>query len=419
MSRPYFEIMEDVFKEGADKEIEALGKKSSKAFTINTDPEDLKWSLSLPYQKSSLAELSYTYEGTDIGKEKAYVLGLIYPQEESAAMVVDLLPQKDYGLIVDMCAAPGGKTIDIAIKTKGKDLIIANEIDRRRAQALLSNIERSGLSDVIVTTKKTSDLADGIAGQAGLVIIDAPCSGMGMARKYPEIIEGLKYSDVIRLSKLQSAILDDGYKTLKAGGLLLYSTCTFTKEENSDNVDSFLDRHRDMELITMKLISFSAGSEGQFMALMRKRDDSDTVVSSLRYRKETDDKDVRNIISSLIDIDGYYLYKDRDRYYLSLRPLPDMGTAVLRYGIPVGTYKGKTFEMAHGFFRAGALRGHHRRVLDIDDVMYETYLRGLELKVDEPDGLCLLTYRGRPLGYGRIAKGILKNKYPKGLRTDH
>ncbi len=421
-SSTYFDILKTVFKEDAGKEIKALSEAPSKAFALNTllgNEEDLKWSLSLSYRKSTIAELSYTYEGADIGKQKAYILGLIYPQEESAAKAIDLLPDKDYGLIVDMCAAPGGKTIDIAIKTKGKGLIIANEIDKTRAQALLSNIERLGLSDVIVTTKRTSELAETLEGKAGLVIIDAPCSGMGMARKYKEIVENLKYSDVLRLAKLQSTILDDGYKTLKSDGYLLYSTCTFSREENQDNVYALLRRHSDMELIDMRLLSFSDGSEGQFMALLHKRNDGDPRTSSLNYLKEIDDKNVCDIVDSLIDIDKYYLYKCRDRYYLSLMPLPDLGTGVLRQGIPVGAYKGKSFEMAHGFFRVYALRYHHKNILEIDDAMYDTYLRGLEIKTDRVDGIYLVTYRGLPLGYGKISKGILKNKYPKGLRINN
>lgn len=414
----YYSIIKDVFKEDAQKFIDRLNDRPFRAFTINTlkaDEKSITEMLDFSCLKSAISKMSYRHTNDDIGHTKAYELGLIYPQEESAAKTIDIVDFKRPNMIVDLCAAPGGKTIDTAIKTGDKSLIIANEVNRKRAMAILSNIERMGISNVIVTSKKTGDLLNDLRGQADVVIVDAPCSGMGMARKYNTIITDLKQSDIIRLAEIQKNILEDAYHIAKNGGLIIYSTCTYTHEENEDQIERFVCKHPDLKIVKGPLrMSFIDDSEGQFMCVMEKSHEEDG--TKLKYLKTDNDQIVDSFIAEQLNVKDYYLYHINDNYYMSFVPLPDLKESVLRYGIFVGKKRAKIFVPEHSFYRANALRTYFKKVIALDDEMYDDFVIGKEIKVNSKDGYHLVTYKGYALGFGKVTDRILKNKYPKGLR---
>ena len=416
MNDLYRKIVEDVFAE-PELFYQKLKEVPERAMTINTLKADEKTILDLcdlEYAKTD-TEGSYTFKDEKVGSSIAYTLGLIYPQEKSAAKTILDLSICEPKLIVDLCAAPGGKTIDIAIKTQDKALIIANEVDKTRSKALLSNIEKTGISNIIITQTTSSDLAKKICGIADIVIVDAPCSGMGMARKYPSFLDDLRAGDIKRCVNDQKMILDDAYKILKKDGLLIYSTCTYTKEENEDQIHDLIARHSDLKIIRKpQLLSFIDGSEGQFSCVLKKEKETDII--ELKLIKESDDKIIKSFIDDQLDIKDYYLYKVGDDHYLSLMPLYDLSDHVLRYGIHIGKVKGKDVIPVHSFYRANILKGHYKKVIDLNDVQYHDFIVGLEIKVDALDGYNLVTYKGYQLGFGKAVKGTLKNKYPKGLR---
>lgn len=413
----YYEIIKEVFPQKYEELSELLKVPPARSFTINTlkaSQTEILNILDFTCTKSTICNYSYRYDIDDIGKHKAYELGLVYPQEESAAKTVEFAGDVKADLIVDLCAAPGGKTIDIAQLTNDNALIIANEVNYKRAKALLNNIERSGISNIIITNKDTTALAEKLQGRADLVIVDAPCSGMGMARKYPRIVETLTMSDIQTCVKRQETILEDAYRLLKNGGTLLYSTCTFTTQENAMMVDSFVSKHPDMIFIKDRLLSFIDGSEGQYMALLKK--DKQQKMADISYLKMTDNKIVKAFLKDQISLDDYYLYEVKDRFYISLKPLYDLKEGVMSYGTYLGSIKGKIFMPQHHFYRSNLFRPYFRKIVDITDEEYDLYIRGHELKRDVSDGYYLITYRGLALGYCKAAKNILKNKYPKGLR---
>ncbi len=212
---------------------------------------------------------------------------------------------------------------------------------------------------------------------------------------------------------------------LKQGGQLVYSTCTFAFEEDEDQITSFLEKHNNMKLVPIEMdsvsklkgtvkLSFLDHTEGQFFALLKK--DSEGSSSHLKEMKTVKDKIVEDFIQENLLLDHYYLYKNNEHYYLSLKPLPDMKGNVLRYGIYLGDLIKKRFEPSHHLYRAISLKGKYRYTYDLDEQQYDDFVSGKEMKANLDDHYYQLTYKGIALGYGKCAKGTIKNKYPKGLR---
>ncbi|MBQ1900629.1 MAG: RsmF rRNA methyltransferase first C-terminal domain-containing protein, partial [Erysipelotrichaceae bacterium] len=397
-------------------------------FFLNEKKADRKTILSLidfPIKESPLSDQSFYYEHENIGKTIPYELGIIYPQEIGASLTSKYIDPEDIKTVVDMCAAPGGKTINILNRLNDDVICISNDFSHARASVLSSNIERTGLDNVIVTNKRCEDLADLLQDKADLVILDAPCSGEGMIRKYPQILDTWSLNNIESLAALQSELLEQAYMMLKNGGTLIYSTCTFAFEEDENQVSSFLQRHEDMSLINIDLtsssrlngtvkLSFLDHTEGQFFALMRKKGSAEH--NSLKLLKTIKDKTAETFIKENLLLNSYYLYKNNERFYLSLQPLPDMKNNVMKYGICLGEVIKNRFEPAHDLYRANSLKGKYRYTYDLNDREYLDFISGKEIKKDLEDHYYQLTYRGIPIGFGKCAKGTIKNKYPKGLR---
>ena len=429
MNDLFIKRIREYFPEDHEAFLSSLQEELTKGFFLNTlkaDRETILSVLDFPYEPSSLSEDSFYHSEENIGKTKAYELGLIYPQEIAASLSSSCLKGRKAHLILDLCAAPGGKTINALNRLSSYDLAIANDISHKRAQILSSNLERMGLDKTIVVSKKTEELASLLEGQCDVVLLDAPCSGEGMIRKYPEILETYSLSNIEELASIQKGLLEDAYTALKGEGILIYSTCTYAFEEDEDQILSFLERHPDMELIrqdfpfthsklegTVKLCPLDH-TEGQFFAVMKKQRTSD--VRPLKLLKEETSKKIRNLLSEEIGIEGLHLYKHKDTYYLSEVPLPDLGNGILRQGIEAGTLKGDSFEFSHAFYRANTLKGRYRHVYELKEEEYRLYVGGQELPVKGDDGDYLIAYHGISLGQGRLRKGRMKNKYPKGLR---
>ena len=420
--------VKEYFGQQSDEFLCLMKEKPTQAFFLNEKKADRKTILSLidfEIKESTLSDQSFYYEHENIGKTIPYELGIIYPQEIGASLTSKYIDPEDIKTVVDMCAAPGGKTINILNRLNDNVICISNDFSHARASVLSSNIERSGLDNVIVTNKRCEDLADLLQDKADLVILDAPCSGEGMIRKYPQILDTWSLNNIESLAALQSDLLEQAYMMLKNGGTLIYSTCTFAFEEDEDQVSSFLERHEDMSLINIDVpsssrlngtvkLSFLDHTEGQFFALMRKKGSVEH--NSLKLLKTIKDKTAETFIKENLLLDSYYLYKNNERFYLSLQPLPDMKNNVLKYGICLGEVIKNRFEPAHDLYRANSLKGKYRYTYDLNDREYLDFISGKEIKKDLEDHYYQLTYRGIPIGFGKCAKGTIKNKYPKGLR---
>ncbi|MBR0461544.1 MAG: hypothetical protein IJJ00_02365 [Erysipelotrichaceae bacterium] len=425
----FYQRCREYFGDRADELISLLNERSRSAFFLNekkASKQEILDIVDFKYEEDPLADKSFSCGSEGIGRSKAYELGLIYPQDIESSLPASYAAYKDVRLAIDLCAAPGGKSINALNRMSDDALLICNDVSYKRASILGSNLERLGLSNVIVTSLDPKHFLKDLAGVFDLVILDVPCSGEGMIRKYPEILDDYSISNILSLSKIQSSLLDTAHELLNNEGQLLYSTCTYAFEEDEDQIRNFLERHEDMELIKLPYLDNSSklegtlklsplnGTEGQFMALLRKKGNKTHL--NIRYRKTAKNDLVTAFIKDELDIDDYYLYSSAEHYYLSFIPLPDIKTNVLSQGIYLGSIKGKRFEPSHSLYRSNILKGKYRHVHELNDKEYEDYISGKELKAELEDAYYLLTYKGMSIGHGRCSKGIIKNKYPKGLR---
>ncbi len=422
-SRIYFKDQQAAF-------LEKLKEPCTQGFFLNTlkaKKEDILNLIDFPYSRSLYSDSSYFHTHSNIGKTIVNDLGLIYPQEVAASIPATYPDLSEVRLIVDLCAAPGGKSIDIMNRADQNTLLIANDISYERSLVLSQNLERLGIGNAIITNKDPKLLADQLEGQADLVILDAPCSGEGMIRKYPEISEMLSDAYAQELAGIQKDLFDDAYRILKPGGQLLYSTCTYSLAEDEEQVISFLDRYPAMRLLPIVMTSYSDlpgtvklcplnGTEGQFFALFEKAKDTASSVSKLHPLKEARHRIADVFIKENLELKEYYIYQYNNHYYLSLIPLYDLGNSVIRYGIYLGEIVKDRFEPSHHLYRSNLLMPYYRYVYDLNEDELRLYLEGHALKTDLPDHYYLITYRSYSLGFGKCAKGIMKNKYPKGLR---
>ena len=428
MKELFYQRCRDYFPDDYIKFIELLKQPCTQGFFLNTRKASKEKILSLidfPYSASNLSEESFYHECDNIGKTKAYELGLIYPQEIAASLSTRYIDQNDIHLIVDMCSAPGGKTINVLNRIDNHCICICNDVSHNRALILSSNLERLGLDNVVVTNKKCDQLAEQLNNKADLVILDAPCSGEGMIRKYPEILDDYSLNNIVNLAQIQRDLLENAYDMVKEGGTLIYSTCTYAFEEDELQIKSFLEKHDDMKLIPVELKSSSTlsgtvklsplnNTEGQFFAIMRKTGSDQN--TNTKYLKTAKEKIVEDFIKQNFDFDNYYLYKYKDHFYLSLIPLPDLGNNVIKYGIYLGDIFNKRFEPNHNLYRANSLIGHYRYTYELNDEQYDMFISGNEIKADLSNNYYLITYKGLSLGFGKCSNNTIKNKYPKGLR---
>lgn len=412
----FIERAKSYFKENAKDFIKLINDKATAGFFINEKKADMQTILEMidfKYEPFKLNPKSFKCDVASISKSKAYELGLIYPQDNESSMPATLFDPTKIKLALDLCAAPGGKSINALNRLNDDVLFISNEISKKRASILSNNIERMGFDNCLITSLKPSLLTNKFKGLFDLVILDAPCSGEGMIRKYPEILDTYSLANINNCAKIQSSLLEEAYLLLNEGGQLLYSTCTFALEEDELQVANFLGKHKDMKLINnYQKLSFLDGCEGQFMALFIK----DGILNHKKYRlkKATKNRIVESFIENNINIDHYYLYNHHDNYYLSLIPMLDLDIGIIRSGIYLGELKKRRFEPSYNLYRSNRLLFKYK--YDLNDSEYDLFIKGESLNVNLPNNYYQVTYKNFPLGYGKVTNNELKNKYPKGLR---
>ncbi|MDO4500041.1 MAG: RsmF rRNA methyltransferase first C-terminal domain-containing protein [Erysipelotrichaceae bacterium] len=415
------------FEEDYERFINELDKKASSGFFINSKKglkEDILKLVDFEYTDSPFNENSYYHNYDSIGKTKVYELGLIYPQDVESCLPAFTPDVSDVKLAIDLCAAPGGKSINILNRLADDALLISNEINYKRAGALVSNLERMGLSNVMITNLKPETFTKQFSGCFDLVLLDAPCSGEGMIRKYPEIMDNYNLGNITDLASVQSDLLDTAYKLLKKGGQLVYSTCTYAFEEDEDQINNFLNKYSDMELIELSdfkdnkaklkgTLKYSpiTQSEGQYIALLRKNEGD---IKTPKYRKTVKNQVVEKFIKNNINIDKYYLYSIDNRYYLSLTELLDIRDHILNMGVYLGELVKDRFEPSHSLYRSNQL--FFKNVYDLNDDEYLKFINGQEIDCNNDNAYYQVSYNKYSLGFGKLSNGKLKNKYPKGLR---
>ena len=353
--------------------------------------------------------------------------GVYYLQEASAMSAVALLDPQPGERICDLCAAPGGKTTQIAGRMAGEGFLLCNEINPKRAKILSRNIERMGVSNALVTNEHPARLAEKFAGYFDQVLIDAPCSGEGMFRKEEAAVTDWSQETVEMCARRQAEILHSGAALLKPGGRLVYSTCTFAPEENELTIENFLATHPEFVLEDVSAPWFTpAGKgmfrlwphkllgEGHFVAVLRKENGEDADLSPVKGDRLP--KEWTEFAKALaIDLpEGAPVFFGQS-LYLAPPEMPDIkGIKALRPGLELGEVKKDRFEPAHAlalWLKSAA----NTRNLSADSQEAARYMRG-ETLPDTNRGWTLLQVDGYSLGWGKGDGKVLKNHYPKGLR---
>lgn len=391
-------------------------------------------------------------EAEHIGTHPFHIAGLFYMQEPSAMSVIEESQIEPGMKVLDLCAAPGGKSGGIAARLKGEGLLVSNEIVPSRAKELARNLERLGVVNSVVTNAHPDAVAAALPHYFDRVIVDAPCSGEGMFRKDRTAVDEWSAEHVSACAQRQKAIIESAARCVKEGGKLIYSTCTFSHEENEEVIESFVSLHPDFTLESMRrLYPHRIKGEGHFSARLVRSSAGEIGPSELPNGKKSGGagkerrSSVKRAVLKPLDIpseaaaDEFFrstlneaapsfsqlrLYGEHLLYCPFDYPLQMLGLPVLSFGTEVGTvtagYKKHFIKPAHAFFMA-AHGFPYRFTLDFDaeSKALRSFLGGESLEYAEPgaDGCFLpVTVCGFPVGYGKAVNGTLKNHLPKGLQ---
>lgn len=353
--------------------------------------------------------------------------GVYYLQEASAMAPVTLLDPQPGEKVCDLCAAPGGKTTQIAGRMGGQGFLLCNEINPKRAKILSRNIERMGVGNALVTNEHPQNLAKRYPGYFDRVLIDAPCSGEGMFRKEEAAVTDWSQETVEMCARRQAEILHSGAQLVRPGGRLVYSTCTFAPEENEQAIAAFLQAHPDFTPETVEAPWFAPGPEGSFRLWPHKLLGEGHFAAVLRRQREE--------TSFQKDLPGEKLPKEWDEFAKKLQiilpagkavlfgqslywapvGMPDIrGVKVMRPGLELGEVKKGRFEPAHAL-ALWLKSASNVQDLSAEDQSVASYMHGETIPTTQ-NGWCLVTVDGYSIGWGKGDGKILKNHYPKGLR---
>lgn len=417
-----------------------------------TDPETFTQQVGWQLTPVPWCSTGFYYEkGAQPGKHPYHSAGAYYIQEPSAMAPAAYLEAQPGERVLDLCGAPGGKSTQIAADMQGEGLLVCNEIHPARAKILSENIERLGIGHALVANETPERLADRFPGFFHRIMVDAPCSGEGMFRKNPEAVQEWSVEHVQMCARRQDGILSCAARMLMPGGRIVYSTCTFAPEENEGTISRFLAEHPDFGLVqvtkypgmesgrpqwipnpaeglerTIRLFPHRLKGEGHFVAVLEKEGSHTfsglTTSGSSGILSEREVPEYVQFCRQCLTAAGNKmtgaLVLFGDQLYRLPEGAPDMkGLKVLRPGLHLGTLKKGRFEPAHAL--ALYLKGsdvRHRMELGADDARVAAYLRGETFPCEGEKGWHLICVDGYSLGWGKLAGGIMKNHYPRGLR---
>lgn len=391
----------------------------------------------------------FFYEEGDLpSKHPYYFAGMYYLQEPSAMTPASRLVVEPGDKVLDLCAAPGGKATELGARLNGKGLLVANEISASRAKALLKNLEVIGVTNTFITNEIPGNLSRCFEEYFDKILVDAPCSGEGMFRKEPEVIQSWNEERPEYFARIQKDIVDQAVKMLKPGGMMLYSTCTFSKEENEGTISGLLERHPNMHLEELEQWEgFSPGrpewgnhdpelskcvriwphrmnGEGHFMALLKKEG---VLIRETDLETEKEFSGLQKQQKVLLEEFFSHIRTKRFSVNLEIRKdkvyqVPQFqrelrGLKFVRNGLMIGELKKNRFEPSQPF--AMALRAEEfDSVLNLsaEDERVERYLKGETIYVEKGEtarenGWQLVCVEKFSLGWGKLVNGVLKNKY--------
>ena len=375
----------------------------------------------IPWVKDGYELLSDSRAGISVPHEA----GAFYLQDPSAMIPASVLAAQPGEAILDLCAAPGGKSTQVGLDMEGKGLLVCNEPVPGRAAVLSRNIERLGIPNSIVTCAYPEELAlrwpEGFDG----VLADVPCSGEGMFRRHPESRAQWTEEEAAGCARRQKDILKQAAKMVRPGGRLVYATCTWNPAENENQITSFLDEHPgfEMEAFSLPGIGVTPGyfacwphrirGEGQFTALLRKRGNGTArrAPGDFFFRPDPALMQIWKNSGLGTEVPNAALGQTLVR----LDDIPDLrGIRVLRLGLHIGQCRGKVFLPDHA--AALAIKRPALPEMELTDADALRYLAGEAIE-GSARGWTVMTWKGLSLGWGKGSDGAIRNHYPKGLRN--
>lgn len=430
------------FPTGFEEKYQRLLGKEAASFFSTFDQEPISAFRTNPLKEGQVTfsnpipGTKWGYYGKVSGKSSEHVTGLIYSQEPAAQMVAQVAHPHEGMRVLDLAAAPGGKSTHLLSYLNNTGLLVSNEINNKRSKILVENIERFGARNVLVTNESAERLAKVFSSFFDLIVLDAPCSGEGMFRKQPDAMDYWSLDYPAQCATLQREILEDAVKMLANGGELVYSTCTWAPEENEEIVAWLLDEFP-LELVDIpKLNGMTPGidypetarmyphhfkGEGQFVAKFRFV--GEHKLPKLKPVRSNLTADQRSLWQTFqnehlkVELKGD-LQTFGDQLYLLPLGLPDLSKIkIARNGLHLGTFKKKRFEPS--FALGLALQPSEvKNKLELSQQDFEVYVGGETLQIKEslPNGWYQLIIHGNGLGFAKLANQTLKNYFPKGLR---
>ena len=440
MKEQFLKRMQSYLKEEYDAYEKTLEEEAFRGIRINTSKISTNDFLALHLcetRPSSICKESF-YIPKDVqklGNHPAHLAGLFYMQEPSASSAVEVLDVQEGDWVLDMCSAPGGKSTQIAAKLNNTGFLVSNEIEPKRALVLMSNMERLGFSENMITNARPDELAKEMSGWFDKVLVDAPCSGEGMFKKHAKAMDDWSVEHVVACANRQRHILQSAYEVLKEDGILVYSTCTYSMEENEEVIASFLNEYPDMELLDAN-VNFGRGGfpcegidehkvvrifpmdqgEGHFVAKLKKHGSC-----KQDKRKELANAQLPNFVTKffqdqLTQVPSYVMQL-QDKVYLKKTPFIKLKKVrILRQGLLAGEMIKNRFEPHQHFYTASMNEKHFKRTYDMSDEECLSYLQGNLLQAATEKGYVCLTWHQHPIAFSKADGMVLKNKYPKGMR---
>ncbi len=433
----YLKRMSELLKDEFQDYLNSFNTSPARALRINKKKvQDADLHLDFETSPLSFQDNGRLFENDKIGSHPYHHAGCFYVQEPSAMIPVASIDVDPSWKVLDMCACPGGKTSQVAENLKD-GFIISNEIVPSRCKTLASNVERLGFENSIITNTDTDTLACLYPEYFDLVIADAPCSGEGMFRKDRRAIEEWSEANVDMCARRQKDILKNAITCTKSGGYLIYSTCTFSFEENENNVQYVLENYPELSLVMPKESVIKASSpspifpecrrmyphllqgEGQFVAVFHKEEGfcPEPKCAPLSEISKNDKETVEKFIDDFtenLSKDRLFAFKDNIVYLP--HKIPVFEKITYSCGVTLGRVEKGVFRPHHQFF--SSLGNHFKRKIDLSlfDTRVEKYLKGESIECDTDNGWACVRIDKFCVGGAKVVDKTAKNHYPKGLR---
>jgi NOL1/NOP2/sun family putative RNA methylase len=359
-------------------------------------------------------------------KHPHYYAGLYYIQEPSAMAPVNVLEPKETDNVLDMCACPGGKSVQIASYLKNKGLLVSNDVSTGRIKALVKNLEMMGVTNILILNTTEDVIGEKLEGFFDKVLIDAPCSGEGMFRKEPKMVASWGTHDTDHCRELQDSILKHIGSVLKPEGELVYSTCTFSRLENEDCLQDFMASRTDYAQSKIEANQFEFATEsgygrlwphklkgeGHFVAKLRRIEGETPAYKELKFNEAPDY--FKDFMKETLKapLEGHFEEMNGKLYLRPKYDLPLKGVRVVRYGWLLGEWNGKKFTPSQALAMGLKLTDAKNSIsFSGDQIEAIKYLKGETLHVEGAEGMTLVGVDGYPLGWAKMNKGMLKNMY--------